>query len=766
MPAPESPAPAATNRRAHPGDLLAALLLVLWGAGMCARIHYGVDLTDEGMYLATSDRLLHGDIPFRDDRENPLRQFDVLNAALFSPFGQMSLVGVRLLGAGFCLGQMVALWAVVRRFFSPWVAALTAGLIPVLPLYGIWTPGYNEWSCACTVFAGAALALAGGATAARGAMRWGAVAGVALGIDGLVYAPALALAVVPLAMIAVGRATGSWRHPWVCAGAATLAIAALVLALDASWIILRGLGPAWSAATADMVHQQGGAVPFGARLEIAWQYLGDVPLHLAITTAVLSALRWLGPVRRFSRFSGVIVTAAIVAILACNLSPAWDDYRHLHEDGSGPPSWHGDGFWILWVWYAELVIGLAGVIVFILPAACRDMIRGKCDGSAALVPAFAIFLLFTGITATASSLGAINGLLIRAAIAVLGLAGIAGFIQQMRSTDGSPEKPRPLSLSPILPALIGQLVFTAVIALAGWQLLFKQPPPSTCTATFAFAPLTGIHGTPAQITELTTLRTWVDAHEAPDAKVIAYHDIPGMAYVLARRPALDWTWTMPNWSWDISNNSTDFCARLVARFEAAGANADFCVRDDHVGAWPVAMRLNDPLHAYVTGHFRLAWRHWPYDVLVPRDAAHPPAEPPVIADALDPTVTGGREAHLLLPVGTTSARDADGDLVLTADPAAPSPIFAVLVDHGDDLVALRLRIESQSPGFTVALMRGNGFGALAGATDRTCPGWDVTFPAGQIIDRGFALVRAPGAATPATRFAFHRLALEAFPDQP
>jgi len=760
MPAPESPAPAATNRRAHTADLVAALLLVLWAAGMFARIRYGIDLSDEGMYLATSDRLLHGDIPFRDDRENPLRQFDILNAALFSPIGQISLIAVRMLGAGLCLGQMVALWAVVRRFFSPWVAALTAGLIPVLPLYGIWTPGYNEWSCACTVFTGAALALAGGATTARGAMRWGAVAGLALGIDGLVYAPALALAVVPLAMIAVGRVSGSWRHPWVGAGAATLAIAVLVIALDASWIILRGLGGAWSAATADMVHQQAGAVPLVARLTVARDHLGDVPLHLAITIAVLAALRWGCAVRGATRFSALLVAAAVLFVSACNLYPAWDDYLHLHESGI-PPTWHGDGFWILWVWYAEPVIGLAGVIVFILPAACRDLFRGRCDGPAALLPAFAIFLLFTGISATASSLGAINGLLIRAALAVLGLAGLAGFIQKLLA-DSSAGKTRH-SPSPILPALIGQLFFTAIIATAGWQLIFKQPPPRTCTATFAFAPLTGIHGTPAQITTLTALRTWVDAHESTDAKVIAYQDIPGMSYVLARRPALDWTWAMPNWAWDTSDNSTDFCARLVARFEASGGAADFCVRDDHVGAWPAAMRLNDPLHAYVTEHFRFAWRYWPYDVLIPRDAGHPPVEPPVIADAVDPAVTGGRNAHFFLPVGTTAARDADGDLVLTADASVPSPIFAVLVDHGDDLVALRLRIESQSPGFTVALIRGNAFGNLTGASDHACPGWDVTFPAGPVIDRGFALVVDRNTATPATRFVFKRLALEAFP---
>ena len=113
------PSSPVNNRRAlHPGDLFAAALLVAWAVFMCLRIRYGFDLTDEGMYVSSTDRLLHGDLPFRDDQENPLRQFDVLMSWFWHPFGGFSLIAARTVGVVMQLTQMVAVWVLVRHWLG------------------------------------------------------------------------------------------------------------------------------------------------------------------------------------------------------------------------------------------------------------------------------------------------------------------------------------------------------------------------------------------------------------------------------------------------------------------------------------------------------------------------------------------------------------------------------------------------------------------------------------------------------------------------
>jgi hypothetical protein len=765
----------------HPADLLAIILLSAWLAFMWQRVHYGLDLTDEGLYFASTDRLLRGDAPFLDDRENPLRQFNLLNAAVFAPVGPVSLVALRGLGVALFLGQMAASWWVVRRWQGAWIAAGTACLVPALPLYGIWTPGYNEWACACTVVAAAGFARAGAADSVRGAAWRGAIAGGALGVDALVYAPMAVLAAVPLAMIAWGRWRGSWRHPWVVAGAVSVAVAAVVVGGDAAWIIGSGLGPAWSAAAADMVRQQDQAVPLFTRMMVCWGALGDVPRHFLITVAMFAALRW--RIARTGPGTAVawIALAVMAAAVAINLLPAWQAYRQFRGAATGL-TWCGDSYWVIAVWYAEIVIGAAGFLVFVAPGALRRAWRGQVGDDAALLPAFAVLALFAAVAALASSLGAINGLHVRAAIAVLGGAAIAASMRAawvaaaQEGVGGGRQRGAAVAVTGMA-AL--QVVFAAVVAAAGWHLIFKQDPPASCTAAFTRPPLAGIRSAPDQVAALETLRAWVDAHEAASARPIAYYGMPGLAYVLDRRPFADWTWSSSRWSWTSRALSNDFNAALVARMEATGRRADFCVRDCHDAAWPLAFCLDDPLHLFISGHYQAVWRSWPYEVLEPRDPLlPPPGDPPVIADAADlpgdsAHAPGLPDGRVLLPRGTSVARGAGGDVVFTVDTAEPSPIFAVLVVHGADALSLRLRLDSPSSGFYAVLVRDRAFGDISYAGDHSHPGWDVTFPAvagaGAAIDRGFALVReVPGGAVPpaTVSFTFHRLALEVFPPVP
>jgi hypothetical protein len=735
------PAVPAPPHRAQPAaaDALALGLLLFWGAVFVLRIHIGIDVTDEGMYLSTVDRLVHGDLPFRDDHENPLRQFDVLLAWLWGPAGGFSLLAARVAGIGLQLAQMAALWLVVRRWQGAWVAAVTCCLVPCSPLFGIWTPGYNECSCAATVLSGCCLALALGA-GARAEALFSIAAGIGLGLDWLCYAPTVALGLVPLALIVLGW-RHSWRHPWVVCGGIVVAVALMICALDAAWIVGAGLGGDWRAAYRDMALQQDDFLPLRARIAECWRRLADVRIHVLVTVAALGAWAWLlrvaarrgaGGRGAGSRWAGLV---AICALLAGPLAVLAYDLPASFAPTPAEGLWCGDALWVVRLWFTEIIIGAACVVVFVVPPALPALWRGRQHPGAGVAIACVMYVLYAGITMLSSSLLQVNSLHIRGALLALGAAGLAAAVRAAPAWRGT----RPLLIS----GGLGMAILAALVGWGSWTLVFKDAHAGGCTATFRMAPLAGVRSTPQQVAALEALKTWVDAHAAPDARVIAYNDCPGLYFALQRRPALDLTWTNPQICLASAADSAAFLARLLERMRVRGRHADVCVRQDGLdaGTWPDLYFLSDPVHAYVDGHFAAAWCDWPYTVLVPATA---PAPAPVVLADLVRTDPGAAAARVYLSPGTTIANDAGGGIVITTHAAPGTPIVG-LFEHGADAVRLRLRLATREHDVAIVLARGGLIAPYNGRSDPGIPGVDATYPAGAEEDRGFAVIVTPDA---------------------
>jgi len=729
------------------GDVLACILLGFWALMMLVRIRYGYECYDEGMYLSAADRLVHGDLPFRDDQENPLRCFDILLAAVAWPFGGLSLIGMRSLGVVLQIGQMLVLWALVRRLAGTWTAALACCVVPCVPLFGVWTPGYNEMSGTCTVVVGCLLALSASGTR-RTAMACGSGAGLALGFGILAYLPAILLAAVPAAMVLApltaagffGQETsdgkaGSGRH-WMIAGAMTLAVAAVVVAAATAAVVGSGLGGYWWTAVRATIAQQRDAVPFAERLGAtlaAWSVPG---LRLAAVVAGLGLLRRVAAWSRAGADRTALVAMLVVAVTGIAGTGAVMQFLRAPD----AVDIMGTNLCVEQVWYAETVLGLGLIAVFTVPAAVAALRSRDVSGAAAgLGIAAAVFLVYAVITGLASSLGALTAMNIRMPMLAVGVAGFALFLQ------GAAPAPRRAAIAA---GVCAQAAGAAAVVMAMWSLV----PPWDYSAEFTRGPLAGVHSGPNQVQPLEAVQGWVDAHEAADARMIAYHAMPALYFALGRRPAVGWTWTTAWWSWTDSAHSYAFLGELVDDMRRRGVRADFCVRRLAMdGAqWPYAYCLADPLHVAVDAGFRPVWQAWPYEVLVPRDAAHPAHEPAVIADLCSAQPFAATVRVIMAP-SVDMALDGAGGLVMTVTGNGRMQMACQVLDHGTGEVGLRLRVQCDDPQVFAVLARDGDFSLINGRQDGNVPGWDATYPmvppGGAESDRGFALALpalAPG----------------------
>jgi hypothetical protein len=213
-----------------------------------------------------------------------------------------------------------------------------------------------------------------------------------------------------------------------------------------------------------------------------------------------------------------------------------------------------------------------------------------------------------------------------------------------------------------------------------------------------------------------------------------------------------------------------FSRGLLARMRARGVAPAFCVRELAAeGAdLPIAYRVDDPMHAWVTAGFRPAWRHWPFEILVPRDAATPVPDPRPLVDLFASSAHDDATARVFLSPGCSLDHGPDA-LIATAAAAADDTQIIALFQHGAEAIGLRLRLECDDPA-VYALVSDDLGGVqrtapcLAGATQ-----WEAVFPATAAArDRGFAIAihGIPDAAGAPRRCRITALSLSVLTDAP
>lgn len=198
---------------------LACLLIAAW---LAVRSQLFVSWTpgDEGVLGQSAERLLRGELPHRDYVALWSGGLDVLNAAAFRLFGT-TLVSLRIILVVGWLAGLAAMFAIARRFVSPWIAAAlgVAAAEWTLPLSPHPLPSWYT----LFISLGATVAVARYLDSRR--RRWLAVAGAAAAaacavkITGLYFVAAVAMLFVWLVQEGVpGESTprgGARPYAWV-----------------------------------------------------------------------------------------------------------------------------------------------------------------------------------------------------------------------------------------------------------------------------------------------------------------------------------------------------------------------------------------------------------------------------------------------------------------------------------------------------------------------------------------------------------------------
>ncbi len=166
----------------------------------------GIDLTDEGMYLSTAMRYAMGDIPFKDEKMNIMRPFDVLLSFVFRCRPDITLLQIRHLGLTLHGISLLLFFLLMSRYTPPLLAAiLCSTMFFTNNFMGISTPSYNSMSSdfsliSFTLWSYALIAKLPGIrliTAVGG--------GCAFGIAVISYPPLITLILIPVLFIVLCR---------------------------------------------------------------------------------------------------------------------------------------------------------------------------------------------------------------------------------------------------------------------------------------------------------------------------------------------------------------------------------------------------------------------------------------------------------------------------------------------------------------------------------------------------------------------------------
>lgn len=583
-------------RTAASWALVAAAFSVSLGWALY-RIRFGVDFTDEGLYLAAPMRYALGDLPFRDEITNPSRAFDVLLAPLFVWFPDLSIHQLRLLWVFVQFAAMLALFGLLRRW-APDVLVALAGASTMWLQNMIWTPGYHGMSA---VFFTLSWSLWLNACLFRSlrAARWqGVASGVVFLLAVVSYLPLLALLAVPGVVWAVALARGRRSTVRAAATSHHLAGFAVPLLLLVGALAAAGLVGDWIGAQRDLTSLDRYAKPLSAKFGIfADQTLRFLPVLAgsALTVAAMgTALRaravWerVGKVGRPVLGVALVAASALVAgrLLTVPVAPATTVLLDL--------------------WWARTSARVFAIALgFHLGAlALLAWHRAWADRPRL---GFVYSALFTGTLVFSFLHGFLGGQAFKVMLGMLPLAVSAVVIVYQACTAAAvAPSPRPLGAAF---ALVCCLCLGVGSLGARHQWVYNVGNMSQLTAEFRHPRLAGIRFHPDQVENIEALLAYLEERVRPGDFLIAYDDVPLLYYLTSTRPAIDHVWSsriVP----------PGLRARSVERMIAAGRVPEYVVRktSPHLRADAASPESVHPIDAFVWSRYEREATFPPFEV--------------------------------------------------------------------------------------------------------------------------------------------------------
>ncbi|MDQ6633943.1 MAG: hypothetical protein M3Z10_04220, partial [Gemmatimonadota bacterium] len=474
-----------SGARAVIGLLALAILAAL------ARLHFGVDFTDEAYYAGFPYRFALGDVPYVSDIN--IHQ----NAGVISfPFVKLYvlLVGsslglmlfLRYLYVGMRLWLMVLEFRFVRRAGFNLPAALAALLPIAFVPFSIPSLSYNTQGG--TLFGIGLLLLLEWRRNPRTRVAAGAI--VAWYLAGFSYPPMLLAAAIAVVALILLSPTSPARRDAVRAAIVVTVVCALMALATLSRIGIQPLldvlrfGKSFSGEAGGGPLERGHALLGGLRAVTPHPYVLAV-LWLAIAAAA-ARRRWLAPF--------IVAAYTLVAMTAST---------HIA---------------LLWVGLASIPLGVGAV---------RD------NTHIAECVAVALSLLIGATAAFFSGNGVGNGVIgleVACLFTVLWSGRIALRQVTWRSTAG------------LFATAFVSLMMVLRAEFAQWTDVYRDASVSRLTATVSNGPYAGMRTTPEKLRYLNAIQTALHSYADSSRSILSFNRFPAGGLILPLPPALSTTW--------------------------------------------------------------------------------------------------------------------------------------------------------------------------------------------------------------------------------
>jgi hypothetical protein len=494
------------------------------------RIGLGIDLSDEGMYLAAPTRYALGDIPFRHEFLNPHRMFDIVLWPLFQLLPDISLHQLRLLWLVVQTAAAMSLYGVFRRF-APNLILAVAGVGTLYISNITWTPGYHLMGTFLFVLAWSLWLTACLSRSRASQIGLGGASGLVFFVGALSYLPLLAVQIVPACVLAAGARRGMANKARMVATAAHV-LSLLLLSLAAVAIVAHhGLVADWMNAHTTSLESRLYATTVPQKISI---FLAQTAMHLPTVLAVAALIGFLlscchdwKPLARFTgSASGIAVlafaAASVISIFALDVVPVANASRL------------GKLFSALPLRFVAIALGLhLGALLSI-----ASLRRRKDDPDWWLV----YFATLGGSFILAFLHGVLSGMAFKAMFALLPLF-MSAVVVVYRAMLSVATSPRAGVRAVILTASICLPLVAGAFSVVSKRSSYGEYPLSRLTAEFSQPRLAGIWSEPEKVAHLDAVSSYLsESVEEGEFLLIAGH-APLLYYLTRTRPALDHSWT-------------------------------------------------------------------------------------------------------------------------------------------------------------------------------------------------------------------------------
>jgi hypothetical protein len=556
------------------GALVLILSLALWGW----RIHMGVDLSDESLYVAVPMRFALGDLPFLDDRSS-FQGTGVMTTPIVWVYHLFvrSNEGIVLFMRTAFVGYLAGLALAIARAVQGWIsrgAALACGAVACffVPYY-IPQLSYNTMGGGLTMLAAFESLRVARSTSPKEAGRHAVVCGLAAAGAGFAYPPLGSLFAVHLLTLLVfgRRQLGAWRVALrYVAGAAVLGV------YVGAWVLRAGVGSlrltyAFIAAWGPELTNSNETVIHGVE-----RLKGDWFSTIAITVSLLALAVRFRP--------AVIALALAVPTLA---------------RGTG-----SDIYWSLRLWAClALFAPLFAVLVKDRRMALRVLAIVWAPG------------LFAGYVTGLSSGNGARSCGIGAFACV-----VAGCVLAARAIEESLGSLRPVLSAASLSAPVALIALLSARVLDK-DSLYRDKPFAALTSHVAHGPFRGLWTTPARRTFVEDMHRDV-VERSPGGGFVLFLPDMSSAYLSANaRPAIPEMW--------VTNNHGRAALEVpILQARLQDVRAVFVRSCPGANDWstckPTLLEPKNPLHAAVLASFEEDVQHHDYAIMR-RRIPEPPA---------------------------------------------------------------------------------------------------------------------------------------------